>query len=46
MLEEDLEKWQEMMKELMVLKEDFADFQKRLFKLYKKVDEKLDRKET
>lgn len=46
MTEEDRKEWQDMMKKIMVLVENAADLQKQLFKLWKEVDEKLDRKET
>lgn len=45
MTEEDRKEWQDMMKKIMVLIEDAGEFQKRLFKLWKEVDEKLNRKE-
>lgn len=39
----DREEWQELMKVVMVLQEDIADVNKRIFELWKKVDEKLDK---
>lgn len=46
MLADNRKEWQEMMKKIMVLIEDAAEFQKRLFKLWKEVDKRLDKKET
>ena len=46
MNEADRKEWQEIMKKIMVIVEDLADIQKRLFKLWKTVDEKLNSKET
>lgn len=44
--EDERKEQQDMMKKIMVIVEDVADIQKRLFKLWKKVDEKLNEKET
>jgi hypothetical protein len=46
MTEEDRKLWQEAMKKIMVIVEDLADLQKRLFKLWDEVDKKLNNKET
>lgn len=39
----DRQEWQELMKRVMVLQADTADLNERIFELWKKLDEKLDK---
>ena len=42
MTDEERQQWQDMMKDLMVIKEEVAALQQKIFDLYQKIDGKLD----